>query len=101
MDYVFEVIDKTNRKIHITKERWTHITSPNFLHPYMANYLDEMKSTLIKPDFIVYNKFDDKTANYYKYLKERKQYLLVGVKYLNGEGFVTTSFITRKIRKNE
>ena len=37
--------------------------------------------------------------NYYYYLKERKQYLLVGVKYLNGKGFVTTSFIARKIKK--
>lgn len=25
MDYVFEIIDKSGRKIHLTKERWTHI----------------------------------------------------------------------------
>ncbi|MEX2017062.1 MAG: PBECR2 nuclease fold domain-containing protein [Candidatus Pacearchaeota archaeon] len=99
MDYLFEIIDKTGRKIRLTKERWTHITSPESLHPYMANYLEEVKIAIIKPDAVVPNKFDDTKANYYRYLKDRKKYLLVAVKYLNGEGFITTAFTTRKIKK--
>lgn len=99
MDYIFEIIDKTGRKIRLTKESWKHITSPENLHPYMANYLEEVKQALIKPLIIIPHKFDNIKANYYLYLKEEKRYLLVAVKYLNGEGSVITSFITRSIRK--
>jgi len=98
-DYVFEITDKTKRDIRLTKERWSHITSPKSLHPYMVNYLEEVKQTLEKPDVIILNKYEYTKANYYKFLKERRQYLLVGVKYLNGEGFITTSFITKNIKK--
>jgi hypothetical protein len=99
MTFVFEIIDKTGRKIHLTKERWAHITSPASLHPYMTNYFEEVKQTLIKPDLIIQQKFDDSKTNYYKHIKGEKVYLLVGVKYLNGKGFVTTSFLTRKIMR--
>ena len=98
MQEVFEVIDKTGRRIYFLREKWTHITSPQSLHPYMENYLEEIKNTLIKPLIIIPNKYDETKANYYKYLKGRKQYLLV-VKYLNGEGFVLTAFITPHIKR--
>ena len=99
MNNIFEVIDKSGRKIRFTKERWQPIPSPKSLHPYMTNYLDEVKQTLENPDSIIINKYDGTKANYYKFLKDRKQFLLVAVKYLNSEGFVTTSFITSRIRK--
>jgi hypothetical protein len=99
MNYIFEITDKTGRKIRLTKEQWEHITSPSSLHPYMTNYLEEIRQTLEKPDTIIPNKYDDTKANYYKFLKERKQYLLVAVKYLNGKGFVNTSFMTKNIKK--
>ena len=38
-------------------------------------------------------------ANYYLFIKERKHYLLVAVRYLNGDGYVTTAFITPHVRK--
>ena len=99
MPHIFEILDKTGRKIRLTKERWSHITSPNSLHPYMINYLEEIKISLTKPLAIILNKYDDKKVNYYTYIKDRKQYLLVGVKYLNGEGFITTAFITSHIKR--
>ncbi len=97
MNYIFEVADKTGRKIHLSKERWKHITSPTSLHPYMTNYLDKIKETLERPLKIVIHTLDNKKADYYLYLKEKNVYLLVGVKYLNGGGFVTTAFFTRKL----
>lgn len=97
MDYVFEIIDKTGRKIHLTKERWTHITSPISQHSYMTNYLEKIKLALLYPDFIAIHSLDETKTDYYTYIKEEKAYLLVGVKYLNGEGFVITSFLTRKL----
>jgi len=99
MIYVFEVIDKTGRNIYLTNERLKHITSPQSLHPYMTNYIEEIKKALINPDIIVPNVYDSTKMNYYYHLKERKQYLLVGVKYLNGKGFIITSFLARKIKK--
>ena len=99
MSIIFEVIDKSGRKIRLTKERWSHITSPAFLHPYMTNYLEEIKETLIKPNIMILQKTDGTNMNYYKYLKERRRYLLVAVKYLNGDGYVTTAFMTRNVRR--
>ncbi len=99
MDNIFEIVDKTGRKIRLTKERWIHITSPQSLHPYVVNYLEEIQDALINPTIIISHRFDNNKSNYYRYLKERKVYLLVAVKYLNGEGFVLTAFITPHIRK--
>lgn len=93
MDVIFDIIDKTGRKIRLTRKQWNHIT----FHKDMASRIDEIKKTLVSPDLIVPTKFEEKIMNYYLYYKEKKRYLLVGVKYLNGEGFITTAFITRKI----
>lgn len=92
---IFTIIDKSKRKIHLSKERWSHIT----LHKYMASKLEDIKRALANPDLIVTNKFDYTRKNYYLNYKKKNRYLLVGVKYLNGKGFVTTSFITRKLIK--
>ena len=97
MEFVFEIVDKSGRTIHLTEERWKHITSPNSLHPYMTNYLQEIKEALTRPSKIVTHTLDSKKVDYYLHIKEKKVYLLVGVKYLNGEGFVTTAFLTRKL----
>lgn len=43
----------------------------------MTNYLEEIKETLIKPDKITKSIYDDFKINYYKYYKERKQFLRV------------------------
>lgn len=99
MSYIFEIVDKTGRKIHLTKERWTHITEPASPHPHMAAYLDKIKNVLIKPDIILPSKYDDKKANYYKFFKEKKQYLRIIVKYLNSDGFVISAYFVRNISK--
>lgn len=90
---IFEIIDKSGRKIHLSKERWRHITS----HKHMVSKLEDIKETLISPTLIVTTKFDSTVKNYYHNYKDKKRYLLVGVKYLNGKGYITTAFITRKI----
>ncbi len=99
MNYVFEIVDKTGRRIHLTKERWRHITSPESPHTYMANYLEETKQTLINPDTILLDIDDESKAKYYKYYKERKQFLRVIAKYLNGGGFVISAYFVKNIVK--
>lgn len=96
MDYVFEVIDKTKRKIRLTKRQWSHIT---IKHPDLSGKEEDIKDALEKPDLIIQHNFNENARNYYKYNKDEKAYLLVSVKYLNGNGFIITAFYTRKIRK--
>jgi len=45
-NYIFKIIDKSKRKIHLSKEGWSHIT---ITHSKMSNYLDNIKQTLENP----------------------------------------------------
>ena len=38
-------------------------------------------------------------TKYYRYIKEESKYLMVAFRILNGEGFVITSYMTKKIQK--
>lgn len=96
MNHEFEVIDKTGRKVHLSKERWQHITTK---HKNMSNKLEDVKTALMKPTLIIPHRYDDNMRNYYLYYKFEREYLLVSVNYLNGKGYVATSFITKKIIK--
>jgi len=91
---LLEIIDKTGRKINLRKDRWAHILN----HPGMANQQERIKETLEKPYKIIKLKDDESTTFYFRYYKDFKQYLLVMVKYLNGKGFIITSFYTDKIK---
>ncbi|MAG07617.1 hypothetical protein CMI46_02275 [Candidatus Pacearchaeota archaeon] len=93
-DYIFEVTDKTGRRIHLSSERWNgHI---RIEHPNVEE--DEIKLTLQKPMKII-----DKGKNkyfYYQYFKHKKlssKLLCVIVKYLNGDGFVISAYFVRHI----
>ena len=98
MDKIFEVVDKTGRRIYLSEEKWQHISSK---HSEIggAKRLDEIKETLINPTIIVKHRFDESKRNYYRYYKDKQRYLAVAVKYLNGEGYISTAFIARKIIK--
>ena len=93
---IFEIKDKSGRNIYLSNERWKHITK----HPEMQDkhILEKIKDTLIKPDTIISESYEVAIHTYYRYAKERKKYLLVSVKYLNGEGYVITSFYTDVIQ---
>lgn len=96
MEVVFVIKDKTGRKIHLSKERWKHILK----HPNMHDQLENIKEILQNPATIRYYEENENTRYYYKEFKNRdssERYLLVSVKYLNGNGFIITSFFTNKI----
>jgi len=98
MENIFEIEDKVRRKIHLSKERWSHINQD---HPEMADYIEEIKEALQKPDKITTFSFDEDIKYYYKYVKSRvssAKYLLAIVKYLNGEGYIITSYFVRHIK---
>ena len=96
MVIVLEVIDKTGRAIHLSKERLTHIQK----HPHMHNQLENIRWTLMQPTIIRCVESDKSVRQYYKEFKERhyaERYLFVAVKYLNGKGFIITAFFTNRI----
>ncbi len=64
----------------------------------MSDSLEQIKEALQNPDVIKKFDYDQDVRFYYRYYKKRKQYLLVSVKYLNGKGFVITSFFTDRIK---
>ncbi len=94
MSRIFKTKDKSGRNIYLTDERWKHILK----HPEMANQLEQIKDTLLHPDTITTVEHDPDVRFYYLYYKNRKEYLFVSVKYLNGEGYIITSFYTDKIK---
>ena len=96
MDWIFEIKDKSGRKIHLSKERWNHIVTE---HSKLANKIEDIQDAMINPLIIIRSTNDDKVRFYFKYLKVLRKYLLVSVKYLNGEGYIITAFHTRKLIK--
>lgn len=91
---LFVIKDKSGRKIHLSRERWGHIQK----HPEMCNQLQNMINTLKSPDKIIHFKFDPQVRMYFKRINEIKRFIMVSVKYLNGTGFIITSFCTDKIK---
>ena len=94
MNYVFEVKDKTGRKIRLTKKIWSKIRKKH----YEIEDEELIIETLNKPNKI--KDYDENIVYYYKYYKNRhlpKRFLLVIVKYLNGKGIVVTSYFVDKI----
>ncbi len=97
MNYIFEVIDKTGRKIRLVGYAWKHITRK---HPMMSDYIEEMQQALKRPTAITISLADDSIHYYYFYIKNKpgtNKYLFLSVKYLNGEGFVLSSYFEDKI----
>ncbi len=95
MARIFEVKDKTKRIIHLSDERWKHIVTR---HPEVTD-MEEIRETILGPLTIKPDVFDSALNYYYCFNKTKNRYLMVAVKYLNGEGFVLTALYTKRIRK--
>ena len=94
---IFEIVDKTGRKIRLTTEQWLRIRKK---HPEVEN-CELIEETLKKPNKITDYDIDETVLYYYKYYKHRpthEKYLQVIIKYLNGEGYVLTAQFKPYIR---
>ena len=94
---IFEVTDKTGRKIYLSAERWSHIRKR---HPEVDD-MELMKETLEHPDRVTDYSFDEDVRYYYKFYKYRKspnKYLQIVVKYLNDHGFIITAQFKNHIK---
>jgi len=92
---IFESKDKIGKTIYLTKERWVHISKE---HPEVKNYFNNFDDTLINPTKMMDYFYDNNIKYYYKYFKEKKSYLLIIAKYLNGEGFIITAYFVRNLK---
>jgi len=96
MNHLFEVIDKTGRKIRLTKKQWIHIRKD---HPNVETP-EEIYETIQNPDKIFGDEREE-VSNFYKFFKHKKQkskFLRVIVKYLNGDGFILSAYFVRNIK---
>ncbi|MEK6811781.1 MAG: PBECR2 nuclease fold domain-containing protein [Nanoarchaeota archaeon] len=98
MNNVFEITDKNGKRIRLTDKQHTHMMEE---HPYMHEYIENIKETLQKPDRIANYGFDEDIFYFYKSYKNLpppNRFLLVIVKYLNGEGFIVSSYLEKNIK---
>ncbi len=96
MSDIFEIIDKTGRRVRLTKDRWTHIREnhQNVEDP------EEIIQALQKSDKIIIDEREN-VEYFFKYLKHKKfksKFLKVIVRYLNNEGDVLSAHFVRNIR---
>lgn len=98
MNIKFEVIDKTGRRLRMTKWNWEHIIRR---HPEISSEKEKIVETLEKPDKIISSLKDEKARFYYKYYKYRQsqnKFMMVLVKYLNGDGFTISAHFVPRIK---
>lgn len=93
-NYIFETLDKSGRKIRLTKEQWSHISQrhPNIQELDIKQTLENPLKTIFADEMFV--------GIYYFYFKDIKRpakYLKVIVKYLNGKGYVITSYFVKNM----
>jgi len=98
MNIIFEIIDKNGKLIRLTDKQHSHMMEE---HSYIHKYMEEIKETLQKPDKINSYSFDENVKYFYKgykYLDKPNKFMLVVVKYLNGEGYIISSYLETKIK---
>ena len=98
MSMLFEIFDKNGNLIRLTNKQHSHMMDE---HPYMHKYIEEIKETLQKPDKITSYSFDENIKYFYKgykHLDKPNKFVLVIAKYLNGEGYVISSYLESKIK---
>jgi hypothetical protein len=90
----FEVVSKLNRKIRINNSYWDYIV--NVKHPSMRGLEEFVKSSLTEPIEVRRSRRDQSVHLHYGRF-EAKLLVCTVVKFLNGDGFVITAYLTRRM----
>ncbi len=93
MPFILEIADKTGRKIHLTKERWTHI---RLEHPQVE--IEEIEQTILNPSKVL--KIREDKYYYFHYFKHKKiprKFLRIIVKYKNDKWLIMTAHFVSNI----
>lgn len=92
---IIETTSKDGKLIRLTARQWKHIMKR---HPEMARRIHDIEEAIRNPTKIV--RFSDETTKFYRFIKQERRYIMAAVKILNGEGFVITAYLTKKIRRD-
>ena len=92
------LLDYQGRAIRFPEERWQHIRQR---HRDMADMEAAIGATLLAPEHIRRDATDPDTVRlYYKWFPvtpRGSKWVRVAVKFLNGDGYVLTAFLTGRI----
>jgi len=94
MGWIFVITDITERRIHLSQKQWVHIVHE---HPTLSGRLRDVEEVLTNPLTIRQSSNNDMVWHYYRWHKSAFSYIMVVVRYLNGEGFVITSMPVRTL----
>ncbi|MBI4257626.1 MAG: DUF4258 domain-containing protein [Thaumarchaeota archaeon] len=93
-ELLFEVVSKLNKRIRVNKSYWDYIV--NVKHPSMRGLEEPVKSSLSDP-VEVRKSMRDPTVHLYYGKFEQKLLCCTVVKSLNGDGFIITAYLTKKM----
>ncbi len=95
-----ELRDIFGREIKLSREVWDHILKT---HPELKGKLDGIKATLMCPEIIKQSVYAPNVELFYKYYKDMYagKYICVAIKILNEDCFISTSYITDRIKSGE
>jgi hypothetical protein len=95
-ELLFEVTSKLDKRIRLSKDRWNRITSVK--HTTVRGLEHYAKESLTNPFEIKKSKSDPFVYLYYGRLEDETRPLICTVaKHLNGDGFVSTIYFTRRM----
>ena len=90
----FEVVSRLDRRVRISKSYWDYIV--NVKHPSMRGLDEFVKSSLTEPVEVRRSKRDRSVHLHYGKFKAKLLVCTV-VKFLNGDGFIITAYLTRRM----
>lgn len=99
--FYLEAKSPLGQKIHTTKTYWNYISERK--HPEVKGGRRKVIATIERPDIIKRSLKDPEIFAYYQKIKEKikDKYFCIAAKHENGEGFVVTAYVTRKIIMGE
>ena len=91
---LFEVTSKLDKRIRVSRSYWEYIVSVK--HPPMRGLEESVKRSLTEPTEVRRSKRDPSVHLFYGNLDGTLLVCTV-VKFLNGEGFIITAYLTRRM----
>lgn len=100
MEVVFEVVDPRGKQVICTEYCWIdHILSNR---PFMVGLESEVKVTIQKPTFGIYEDANRAERNiYYRLFSGKERYMKVVVSFSDKDGTVITAFPTNNMKSGE
>jgi hypothetical protein len=97
-DILFEVSTPLGFRVRVTRQYWELIVTVK--HPVMHARVADVQDTLQAPDEVRRSRSDPSVLLFYR-AEQPGRWLCAGVKRLNGEGFLITTYPTDAIKEGQ